>query len=107
MIYPIWNQFADSSLLVQVLSLLQLAFTIWMMVDAYKRRVESFWYWIIFIMQPVGAWVYFFAVKFRTFRFSKCNGMPPQRNGACRLMSCVLASVEHRRSPIGLPLPRS
>jgi hypothetical protein len=74
MMYPIWNQLADASLLVQVLSLLQLAFTIWMLVDAYKRRVEYFWYWVIFIFQPVGAWVYFFAVKFHTFRLTKTQG---------------------------------
>jgi len=52
----------------QVISLLQLAFTIWMLVDAYHRQVEQFWYWVIFLFQPFGAWVYFFAVKFRTLR---------------------------------------
>src|SRR5437660_11110928 len=52
----------------QALSLLQLAFTIWMMVDAYHRGVEGFWYWIILIFQPIGAWAYFFAVKLRTMR---------------------------------------
>jgi hypothetical protein len=41
-----------------------------MMVDAYQRRVEPFWYWIILLFQPIGAWGYFFAVKFRTLRFS-------------------------------------
>jgi hypothetical protein len=52
----------------QVLGMVQLAFTVWMMVDAYQRRVETFWYWVIFFFQPVGAWVYFFAVKLRTLR---------------------------------------
>jgi hypothetical protein len=72
--YLIWNHLAGASLLVQVLSLIQLAFTVWMLVDAYKRRVEHFWYWAIFIFQPVGAWVYFFAVKFHTFRLTKTQG---------------------------------
>jgi hypothetical protein len=62
--------FVDAPHGAQVLSLLQLAFTVWMLVDAYHRRVESFWYWVIFFLQPVGAWVYFFAVKFRTLRVS-------------------------------------
>ena len=60
--------FGGGSRLVQVLTFLQLAFTIWMMVDAYTRRVETFWYWVIFFFQPIGAWAYFFAVKFRTLR---------------------------------------
>lgn len=58
----------SESRLTQVLSLLQLAFTIWMMVDAYHRGVEVYWYWIILFFQPIGAWVYFFAVKLPTFR---------------------------------------
>jgi hypothetical protein len=62
--------FSEAPLVAQVLTLLQLAFTVWMMVDAYHRRVESFWYWIIFFFQPIGTWVYFFTFKFRTFRFS-------------------------------------
>jgi hypothetical protein len=55
----------------QVLSLLQLAFTVWMVLDAYKRRVEPFWYWVVLLFQPIGAWVYFFAVKFRTLRLPR------------------------------------
>jgi hypothetical protein len=47
---------------------LQMAFTIWMLVDAYHRGVETFWFWVIFFFQPIGAWVYFFAVKLRDFR---------------------------------------
>jgi hypothetical protein len=55
----------------QALTLLQLAFTAWMLIDAYQRRVEMFWYWVIFLFQPVGAWIYFFAVKFRTMRLTR------------------------------------
>jgi hypothetical protein len=65
-----WQLFSDAPYPAQVLSLLQLGFTVWMMVDAYQRRVETFWYWVIFFFQPIGAWAYFFAVKFRRFRFS-------------------------------------
>jgi hypothetical protein len=68
MMYPIWNLLEGAPLLAQVLSLFQLAFTIWMMVDAYRRRVESFWYWVICIFQPIGAWAYFFVFKFRAYR---------------------------------------
>jgi hypothetical protein len=66
----IFNElFLHGSYLTQILSLLQLAFTIWMLVDAYHRGVEMYWYWVIFFFQPIGSWVYFFAVKIRTFRW--------------------------------------
>src|SRR5262245_50129906 len=65
------NLFGDSPFLMQVLGLLQLAFVIWMIVDAYQRGAEPFWYWIILIFQPIGAWIYFFAVKLRTMRLNR------------------------------------
>ena len=37
----------------QAVYLLQLGFTIWMMVDAYRHGVEQFWYWIILFFQPI------------------------------------------------------
>lgn len=64
-----WQVFGDAPPGTRVLGALQLALTIWMLVDAYQRRVEFFWYWIILLFQPIGAWVYFFAVKFRTLRW--------------------------------------
>jgi hypothetical protein len=46
-----------------IFSLLQTAFTIWMLVDVYRRGAEYFWFWVILLVPGVGAWVYFFAVK--------------------------------------------
>jgi hypothetical protein len=67
---PIFEElFGGGSHLTQVLTVLQLAFTVWMMVDAYHRGVEIYWYCIIFFFQPIGAWIYFFAVKFRAPRW--------------------------------------
>lgn len=57
--------FLGYSLFVQFLMLLQLAFTVWMLVDAYRRGVEYFWYYLIFFFQPVGAWAYFFIFKMK------------------------------------------
>jgi len=51
-----------------VLSVVQAAFTIWMLVDAYRRQAEPFWFWVILLLQPLGAWVYFFAIKVADFR---------------------------------------
>ncbi|MFL5328162.1 MAG: tetratricopeptide repeat protein [Gemmataceae bacterium] len=65
-------------MLAESLGLLQLAFTIWMIVDAYNRGAESFWYWVIFIFQPIGPWAYFFAVKFRHFRFRGVRPTAPR-----------------------------
>jgi hypothetical protein len=44
---------------------LQAALTIWMLVDAYRRGVEFYWYWIILAFQPLGAWAYFLIYKAR------------------------------------------
>jgi hypothetical protein len=46
----------------------QVGLTIWMAVDAYRRRAEFFWIWVIVLLQPIGAWIYFFAVKLGDFR---------------------------------------
>jgi hypothetical protein len=80
--------FTGESHLTQALGLLQLAFTIWMLVDAYHRSVEAWWYWVIFFFQPIGAWVYFFAIKLRTLRRP---GMGSFRSGQRRL------SLDHLR----------
>src|SRR4051794_29518163 len=53
------------SLFFQFVMLLQMAFTVWMLVDAYRRGVEYFWYYLIFFFQPVGAWAYFFIFKMK------------------------------------------
>ena len=45
------------------LSVLQTLFTVWMLIDAYRRGVQSWWFYVIFLFQPLGAWVYFFAEK--------------------------------------------
>ena len=46
----------------------QSLFTIVMLVHAYRSRAEIFWYFLIFLLQPFGAWAYFFVVFIRTFR---------------------------------------
>jgi hypothetical protein len=67
--YFFWQLFEDAPRLAQALSALQLAFTIWMMIDAYGRGAEFFWYWVILLFQPAGAWIYFFVIKLRTMRW--------------------------------------
>jgi hypothetical protein len=53
--------------------LLQAAFTIWMVVDVYRRGAEGYWYLVILLLQPIGAWVYFFVVKIPSGDFRNIN----------------------------------
>ena len=69
--------FSDASWGTKIWSLLQMAFTIWMAVDAYQRGVDYFWYWVILLFQPIGPFIYFFAVMvpgFRTRGFRPTTG---------------------------------
>lgn len=51
-----------------ILSALQLAMMIWMLIDCIRRQAEYYWFWVILFLPGLGAWVYFFAVKIRDFR---------------------------------------
>jgi hypothetical protein len=53
--------------LYQIVYLAQGAFTIWMLVDAYRRGADSYWYFIILFVPGIGAWAYFFVVKIGDF----------------------------------------
>lgn len=48
-----------------LLAYLALAFKLWMIIDALRRRVQLLWWFIL--MLPLGDWVYFFGVKLRDF----------------------------------------
>ncbi len=50
------------------LLVLQVGLTVWMLTDASRRRVDTYWYWIILAFQPLGAWAYFVVYKLRDFR---------------------------------------
>ncbi len=53
----------------------QVALTIWMLVDASRRRVEPFWYFIVLIVQPFGAWAYFLIHKLPDWRGGSLGGL--------------------------------
>ncbi len=40
-------------------------FTLWMLIDAYNSHVENYWYFVILFLFPLGAVLYFLAVKMR------------------------------------------
>lgn len=56
------------------LYLLQAAVTVWMLVDASRRGVEYYWYWLILGFQPLGAWAYFFLYKLPDLRGGTAPG---------------------------------
>src|SRR5947207_276610 len=62
-----------ASPLYSILWLLQAGFTVWMLVDCYRRQADYIWYWII--LTGVGAWAYFFAVKVRAGDFRGGGGL--------------------------------
>src|SRR5579885_3611992 len=39
------------------------AFTLWMLVDAYRRPAEGYWFWVILFLPVLGPLAYFIAVK--------------------------------------------
>src|SRR5437762_11898143 len=55
----------------------QVAFTLWMFIDAYHRRVEQFWMWVIIFFQPIGTWLYFAVVKVPSFRLPRALNSKP------------------------------
>lgn len=73
-----WELFQDSPILLRVVSLVQTGFTVWMVVDAYRRGAEFFWFWIVLFFQPLGAWIYFFAIKFQTLRMPRFRSAAPR-----------------------------
>ncbi len=49
------------------LYLAQGALTIWMLIDASRRDIHPYWFWIILAFQPLGAWAYFVSYKLKDF----------------------------------------
>ena len=47
---------------------LTLAFSLWMLIDAIRRSAPGYWVLVIIFFAPLGALVYFFAVKFSDYR---------------------------------------
>src|SRR5438132_8430632 len=50
------------------LYLLQAALTVWMLIDAHRRQVDYYWFWIILVLQPFGPWAYFALYKVKEIR---------------------------------------
>lgn len=61
---PLWTMFWD------LMGFLYILFMIWMLVDCVRKDPDRFlWFWIIFIFQPAGAFIYFFVRWLPTNQF--------------------------------------
>ncbi len=64
----------------QALYLLQAAFTVWMLIDAF-RRGEGYWPWVILFVPGLGAWAYFFVVMVPRWAGGRSWSLPAFRRG--------------------------
>jgi hypothetical protein len=62
------------------LYLLQAAFTVWMLVDAF-RRGEGYWPWVVLFVPAFGAWAYFFVVLLPRWTGGRGWSLPSFRRG--------------------------
>ncbi len=61
----------------EYLALAQAAFTVWMLIDAFRRGAEGGnWIYFILFLPGVGAWAYFFAVKVHDVRLGRGWSLP-------------------------------
>ena len=64
-----------------LLYILITAFTVWMIIDAVRRRAEYYWFLIIIFFAPFGGLIYFFAVKVKDFRLGAAPVVPAKPVG--------------------------
>ena len=71
----------------ELLNLLGIGFSIWMFVDALRRKADFYWYILIILLMPIGGFMYFFFIKLPELQAASADGnaMPaipfPMRKG--------------------------
>ena len=100
----------------EFLVILSYGFSIWMFVDALRRKAEFYWFVIIIFLMPIGAIAYFVVVKLPTSKMAQ-GGCPqgPRSSSAWRPLDLKLPSPpskeskeqEHSEPKIQAPQPRS
>ena len=71
----------------ELLNLLGIGFSIWMFVDALRRKAEFYWYILIILLMPIGGFMFFFFIKLPELQAASADGnaMPaipfPMRKG--------------------------
>src|SRR5580765_7341961 len=54
----------------------QSIFTLAMLIHAFRNGAETYWYFLVFLLQPFGAWAYFFLVFVRNIQFGRSGTGP-------------------------------
>ena len=71
----------------QLLELLSFGFSLWMFVDALRRKADFYWYILIILLMPIGGFMYFFFIKLPELQAASADGSPmpaipfPMRKG--------------------------
>lgn len=72
----------------ELLNLLGIGFSIWMFVDALRRKADFYWYVLIILLMPIGGFIYFFFIKLPELQAASADGSGlaaisfPMRKGA-------------------------
>ena len=58
----------------ELLNLLGIGFSIWMFVDALRRKADFYWYVLIILLMPIGGFIYFFMIKLPELQAASADG---------------------------------
>ena len=75
-----------------MLLFLMVAFSLWMLIDAIRRGAPGYWVLGIIFFAPLGAFVYFFAIKFADYRPLLARGWQQRSYSVKELMARYEAS---------------
>lgn len=56
------------------LELLSFGFSLWMFVDALRRKADFYWYILIILLMPIGGFIYFFFIKLPELQAASADG---------------------------------
>ena len=56
------------------LELLSFGFSLWMFVDALRRKADFYWYILIILLMPIGGFIYFFFIKLPELQEASAGG---------------------------------
>ena len=56
------------------LELLSFGFSLWMFVDALRRKADFYWYVLIILLMPIGGFIYFFVIKLPEMQAASADG---------------------------------
>ena len=58
----------------ELLNILGFGFSLWMFVDALRRKADFYWYILIILLMPIGGFIYFFFIKLPELQAASADG---------------------------------